>query len=137
MSVQHSASSAQYDHEHTGVWREDQKPPIHPMTSPRIPKPQLNVTYSKKTNKTEKEEKWAITGSSGPSDECPWLNLVPRVFASHTSNPLSAKTNARELSGGSINHVAASFPSHKFCKNQSTSSSFSHQNLQARNIKWH
>lgn len=56
MNVQHNASSAQYDHEHTGEWQADQKQPIHPMTSPRSPKQQLNVTFSNKQIKLKTRE---------------------------------------------------------------------------------
>ena len=42
------------------------------------------------------------------SEVCPRLDFVPRLFPVHTSNPLSAKMNARDLSGELNNHVAAS-----------------------------
>lgn len=49
-----------------------------------------------------------ITGSLGLSDACPRLYLVPRVLASHTSNPLSAKRKAKDWSGGNSSHVIPS-----------------------------
>ena len=48
------------------------------------------------------------TGSLGLSDWCPRLEIVPRVLASHTSKPLSARMNAKDSSGELISHVTAS-----------------------------
>ena len=38
----------------------------------------------------------------------PWLDSAPRLLPIHTPNPLSAKMNARDLSGELNSQVAAS-----------------------------
>lgn len=48
------------------------------------------------------------TPSSGLSDVCLMLYLVPRVLEIHTSKPLSAKIYAKDSSGALISHVIPS-----------------------------
>lgn len=49
-----------------------------------------------------------LTASVGVSDTWPRLYFVPRVLAIHTSNPLSANSNAKDWCGGSSSHVIPS-----------------------------
>lgn len=60
MSVQHSASFVQCDHEHIEVWQADQKLPIHPMTSPKIPKQQNLMSHLEINKWNWEQEKQAI-----------------------------------------------------------------------------
>lgn len=45
---------------------------------------------------------------------CLRLDVVPRVFATQTSNPLSAKMYAKQSFGGRNNHVAPSCMHHTY-----------------------
>lgn len=99
MNVQHSAVFVLFDRAHNQMWQEDRKLPVDPMSNPSRPE-NIKTPNSYKHRIVDKEEKGGgkekITASSGLRDTWPLLYLVPRVLATHTSKPLSAKTNAKD-----------------------------------------